>query len=567
MPKMRATFAFYLTCFAAWLGTHALGIQSAPRPELCGGVPVPTDPFTVNHDCPNAQELLPGNYTDLWLRHDQPDFYCFDIPPLQQMRVRYTVTSGAIVIVSSGAGCTGSGTLRQNHFVIRNESSTAVLQQALYVRAEQAGGCAIYEMELIVEPDLCLQDDAFEDNDTCQEAYRLAPGYYPDLIGKNQDPDFYSVLVPPGNRMRVQSEGAYRTMFISGPYMDCVGGSFNPMDLVYINFSTSETEEIVFRTTSSGESPHVPVCQRYDLTIEVAPSPCAQDGEDVYDELIKANYGLGAFGDGLYTNLFLGEGPPTGFDELRACAPAGGTLMVNLWSEDPTAELQVTLRCTVNQQVSCLNTPVVEGTGSVLQLAWYNPLSTPMMVSMDIRRPYNAPKCGRYSLQVSGTGGCEESGSSVAYCQPAEPNSTGSPCNLEVSLYDNFNSLSMQCSAGPPGQYAMFLLGERALDPGVMLSNGRFCMDFFAGNVGRFNGSEIPVGAPQPSQNSLGRFDAFGRLRSLSNSGFAQFGFWAPREAPWGGMLASGSTYYFQAWYRDTGGGSNLSNAAAVTFW
>jgi hypothetical protein len=48
-----------------------------------------------------------------------------------------------------------------------------------------------------------LDDDAFEDNDVCSQAWPLGDGSYPDLVCRQDDNDFFSVVVPPGNELLV----------------------------------------------------------------------------------------------------------------------------------------------------------------------------------------------------------------------------------------------------------------------------------------------------------------------------------------------------------------------------
>lgn len=46
-------------------------------------------------------------------------------------------------------------------------------------------------------------DDALENNDACASAHATAPGYYPGLIVKSTDPDWYSINVPGGSHLTV----------------------------------------------------------------------------------------------------------------------------------------------------------------------------------------------------------------------------------------------------------------------------------------------------------------------------------------------------------------------------
>lgn len=141
-----------------------------------------------------------------------------------------------------------------------------------------------------------------------------------------------------------------------------------------------------------------------------------------------------------------------------------------------------------------------------------------------------------------GTGG----GCSIeAYCA-ATPNSTGSPAGLTTSGSASVgaNDLVLEVRDVPAGQFGIFFYGPQ--ESSTPFGNGILCVN--PGGVGLFRLTP-PVTA-----------DATGlATRALDVTD--------PPEAS--GQIESGSTWSFQFWYRDPGGGGsffNLSDALRITF-
>ena len=82
--------------------------------------------------------------------------------------------------------------------------------------------------------------------------------------------------------------------------------------------------------------------------------------------------------------------------------------------------------------------------------------------------------------------------------------------------------------------------------------------------IGRYN-SEAGINFPE--RDSVGTFDATGVFQSLTGNTSTGTGFDVPAQLPFppGGVITTGSTWYFQMWYRD-GASSNFSDAIGVTF-
>lgn len=150
----------------------------------------------------------------------------------------------------------------------------------------------------------------------------------------------------------------------------------------------------------------------------------------------------------------------------------------------------------------------------------------------------------------------------VAFCDPADNNSTGAPTVLSGNIGTGIGSgLHLEASQGPATQFGYFLVGTGVSDPGTPISQGHLCLSTSVGNaLGRYN---VAGG----TSNSIGRFDASGILQNLAGTSSVGSGFDVPASIPSiGGSISAGSTWHFQLWHRESNGESNFSNGLSVTF-
>ncbi|MEZ5974087.1 MAG: hypothetical protein R3E96_04345 [Planctomycetota bacterium] len=77
----------------------------------------------------------------------------------------------------------------------------------------------------------------------------------------------------------------------------------------------------------------------------------------------------------------------------------------------------------------------------------------------------------------------------TTFCDPMDNNSTGLPTVLSGQLRQwHWRGLALGGDPSPPTQFGYFLIGTGANDPGIVISNGRLCLDTTGGNVfGRYN--------------------------------------------------------------------------------
>ncbi|QDV04694.1 hypothetical protein Poly30_01870 [Planctomycetes bacterium Poly30] len=135
------------------------------------------------------------------------------------------------------------------------------------------------------------------------------------------------------------------------------------------------------------------------------------------------------------------------------------------------------------------------------------------------------------------------------YCGPAVANSTGQPAQMTTrgNAVTSGNDLVLRCDRMPRFSFGYFLLSQtQGFAPGAGGSLGNLCL---AGSIGRFNSSAA-------SSGTLGSIE----LRTDLGAVPQPLGFVA---------VLAGQTWNFQCWYRDTVGGSvvsNFSDARSITF-
>lgn len=162
--------------------------------------------------------------------------------------------------------------------------------------------------------------------------------------------------------------------------------------------------------------------------------------------------------------------------------------------------------------------------------------------------------CGAFAQSSTGTTFCTVS-----------PNSTGLPTALLGYFGSGVGSdLHLDVINGVPGEFGYFLVGDEVTS-GMMFGNGLNCLvGTMSANIYRYNVSGT-------LSNSIGRFDGMGVLQNLVMTSFTGFGFDVPDTIPASMpiIVASGSTWHFQVWHRDSAmvsSGSNFSNGLSVMF-
>lgn len=143
------------------------------------------------------------------------------------------------------------------------------------------------------------------------------------------------------------------------------------------------------------------------------------------------------------------------------------------------------------------------------------------------------------------------------YCTPATPGPSGASVTLGSSSRSGPLLHHLEAMGGPFNEFGYFLVSATAVDPGVPLAGGSLCL---GAPFGRY-----ATGAG--NRRSVGRFDASGAFQNLSGTSSVGTGFDVPIQlpSPPGGVIATGTTWNFQLWYRD-GSSSAFSDGLSVQF-
>jgi len=162
-----------------------------------------------------------------------------------------------------------------------------------------------------------------------------------------------------------------------------------------------------------------------------------------------------------------------------------------------------------------------------------------------------------FSSAVNGFYGCgfqidDGNCGATLHCDPANNHSGGTYATLADSSVSGPGVLHLEATDGPAGEFGYFLVSLGFTDPGTPISNGMLCL---TSPIGRY------APAAGGALNSIGQFDGAGVLQNLAGTSTVGSGYdvMATLPTPPGGVIAAGTSYYFQCWFRD-GNRSNFSN-------
>ena len=155
----------------------------------------------------------------------------------------------------------------------------------------------------------------------------------------------------------------------------------------------------------------------------------------------------------------------------------------------------------------------------------------------------------------------------VSFCDPAGINCGGGSTVISGTTGSGTGSgLHLSATSGSPLDFGYFLVSSAFTDPGVVVSNGTFCLGGMGASIGRYNFGALT--------NSVGQFTADGStfVNIVGTGDVSGNGFNVPTAVPndlVNPTIDSGETWNFQLWHRDdciTTGASNFSNGLSVTF-
>jgi hypothetical protein len=250
------------------------------------------------------------------------------------------------------------------------------------------------------------------------------------------------------------------------------------------------------------------------------------------------------------------------WDYYRAVVNPGGTLQVDILFVDNLGDMDLFLytslaNCQTNENVQshgCGGTVSCGFSTSDNETAsYFNNTGSPVTVWIEVNLWGPTPfDCNDYSLVISGAR------ENAIACDPAASHSGGTYAKLNTSSTSGPGIFHLECTDGPPSNFGYFLVSGTLVDPGNPVSNGFLCL---GAPIGRY------APAAGGALNSVGQFNAAGRLQNLAGTSSNGFGYdvMTTLPSPPGGVILPGSTWYFQCWYRD-GNRSNFSNVFCKTF-
>jgi len=437
-----------------------------------------------------------------------------------------TCAPGEGTYYQSPPGCdgSGSGTGLGDVDVFRREGPMSGCEDG---GAEFASLYMALESDLAGDCRVCPSDDPFEGNDACATP-RVLPGEVAIAGLTANDEDYYSILVPFGNRLIAD-------VYFSHAQANLEAILYAPACSRVLDASTSDTDDerirwlndtgadldVILRVFSNdGIS-----CGDYDLDLDLVPDPCLTAEDDALepnDTCAEA----ARVGPGHLPDLFVRVGandwfeitvPP--FETLYAQAlfeHADGNLDLGLYDACGGTLVAASVSETDNEQV------VFENASPAAVALYLNAVER------------SSGQCNVYELVIS----FEPGQPGHAYCS-AEPSSTGFPAFLSGIGSSSIaqNDLSLIAAPVPAGQ------------PGILFhAPNQAAIPFFGGPLVQCAGGGLVRTAP--------RVATAGGVLSIPIDNTAE------------ATIFQGATRYFQAWFRDPTGAIafNLSTGYCVTF-
>jgi hypothetical protein len=521
------------------------------------------DAFEPNDLCAQAAPLSAGVHGGLTSAADEFDWFRIDVPAGQRLEVRLNATSpsehfGLLALPrdDGGAAPCGFETRVQNACFGGAQSSAIAAWSAsdsaptrFYLSVLTAvSPCTSYELDVRVVPEPCaaLPADALEGNDSCAAAPLVGLGSHPALSVSISDPDYYRVLVQPGELITVLVSGlplgAFANLWAWDAGSGCgamsnlwtgsalFGGSVGGVQLANLGATPREfvfqVEPVPDSAASSG------FCVDYQLDVLSDLDPCGLSSPDAFEP--NNSCAAAAPLSSSHAQLSIALGDP---DWYLVDVPPRSSVRVLSRSTTTNQSLSMML----HQGCSGASGEFLASSWNVYAdsadprhfMSWSNPTASSVSARFHVHFLGGAPGafCDTYDLELGFTLG-------VPFCH-ARRNSTGEGARLTASgsTQPGVGHLTFSASPLPPNKAGLLIMSRSAtaLAP---LGHGYLCL---SGSISRFPLTTTGAGA---------------LLQTLDWTGPAA-------------QIASGDTWNFQAWHRDPaaqGGGVNLSEGLRISF-
>ncbi len=546
---MRPTIASLATAFLVSLSSFSSSPASAQCPAH--------DAFEPNDTCDQAASIGPGVHGGLTFRENNQDFFKFSIPAGMAFQVRLqTPASGPTfwgiltLLLDDGtlnpcantansltsASFFGDGTAVGGGVLAYSTPQGSGQSYVLEIGAA-VKGCFDYELAISFFTDPCanLAQDAFEDNDSCQNPTALNSGSFPGLTVSLHDSDYYSVSLLPSELLNVALANitaqenllviAWESPATCGDlnqFVGITGNSFGSTAGMNLFNPGPVTKTFVIQVRADVvQGVNANFCASYDLALAKQLNPCSVIPGDIFEpnSVCASAPPLGASASGLSIHAWFDA------DWYSIDVPAKSTLRLLSASHVPTTPRVMTLYkgCGPSNQDFLATTHNVyfSSLDPRQYLHWSNSQAFGVNTRLSVHAPFQSSNpsnfCDIYDLDFELTLG-------TPFCF-AFQNSSGEAARMSASGSTTVGQGVLQLSA-------------QEVPAGV---NGLIAMSLDGSGAIPFGDSVLCLKSPiirLPVASSVG-----GVLDTTID---------------WTGTAAAihpGQTWFFQTWYRDPAAG------------
>lgn len=180
----------------------------------------PPDAFEPNDSCAAAATLSPGLHVGLTTATGDPDVYRIVVGAGQRLDVTFTAQTPSLLgtielrfddgsvppCQGVSAGLPAPPLSGSTTPVVLTWTTPPSAGGAFFVKVDPFGPCTTYRLNVVVSPDPCaaVAPDALENNDDCANATPIGVGSYPNLNVSRHDPDVVQLLAAPGELLTVR---------------------------------------------------------------------------------------------------------------------------------------------------------------------------------------------------------------------------------------------------------------------------------------------------------------------------------------------------------------------------
>ena len=500
-----------------------------------------TDDFLEENDtCATPTQVFGGFNASLKSLYTDDDFFRIHVPDGDDLTIDLTFTHalGDLDLTLLNPTCTNalaiSTSVTDDEQVQYHNGTGAGLDLIARVTMYAPNPdilCNDYDISFALSTTIACQDDnefGNLDNDTCADANLVFPDVaYLNFGVLSTDSDYYKITVPAGNTLQVDLTFTHALGDI-----DLVLYDANCSTVLATAVSVTDDEVLAWTNTGATDVEvrwHVYVldspCNLYNMFASLADGSCGPD--DVFEENDTCAQAT-PLGAGTYPGLQVGGSDP---DFYRFQVPQGQALVLDVQFLHSLGDIDLRL-------YDACGGSLIGAAGSVSDdesLSWSNHVTPLADVYLEVY-VLGAGSCNTYDL----TAGLSGVPPGTNYCV-ALANSTGSPALMSATGTRSVaaNDVVLRAEPLPANKSGLFFYGPNQIQ--VPFGNGNRCV---GGMLFR---------RPTTASDAAGVLAQPLDLTAL---------------APAGAILP-GSSWNFQAWFRDPAAGGalfNLSDGYHVAF-